>query len=525
MHQRTGARNLRYRGAALAALCAGLALPVLADNGQVVSEKEQKRRDQLALSIACVRIDDGRQWDWLDDEDALKRRESHAKAAVELLKACEDGAQTSAVLTGAGAVTVFVSQGSYRVASEAARADGQELRLNLNGFDLGADGALVSWEPVRDDRIALRFRVRRGAEDKNLWTALYETQGLMAEAPLRVALGWSSERAVSGQAPAYLARLYTIRISDTGSVLVAVAWIAVLLLGSLWTLLRTDTFRDARAAPFWRDALQLRRRLRWELFVNRRHGARERATDQEIVERTLRASAFGSVFKPEEVASGRYREAAERALDGNVLTPDETTHAVLGLALLRRRWRPVRATYSLGRVQVGAWFLFAVATAVFLRIVYGALPELPASMVGLVTLSAATALASYAVDTSMGMGRYAPSQGLMHDILTGPDDKQQLHRFQAVVVNVLLLSVGLAEVVHELRYPQFEASWLAFLGVSGAALTMGKQMTEGAVAQELSSREAASPPGSGVPDVARKPGLPASPVAQGGDVPAGRGLG
>jgi len=151
---------------------------------------------------------------------------------------------------------------------------------------------------------------------------------------------------------------------------------------------------------------------------------------------------------------------------------------IIGLALLARSWKPVRAAFSLARVQLAVWFVFAVAAGVFLWIVYGQLPPIDGSLLALLGLSVGTAGISVAVDKNSGGRGYSPSQGLLLDLVTGFDEKQQVHRYQAVVVNLLLLFVGISHVQQQLTYPIFDATWLALLGVSGVALGVGKQLLE-----------------------------------------------
>lgn len=140
--------------------------------------------------------------------------------------------------------------------------------------------------------------------------------------------------------------------------------------------------------------------------------------------------------------------------------------------------KPVRAAFSLARVQLAVWFVFAVAAGVFMWIVYGQLPPIDASLLALLGLSVGTAGVSLAVDKNSGGRTYSPSQGFLTDLVTGFDDKQQVHRYQAVVVNLLLLFVGISHVLQQLTYPIFDATWLALLGVSGIALGVGKQLLE-----------------------------------------------
>jgi hypothetical protein len=150
-----------------------------------------------------------------------------------------------------------------------------------------------------------------------------------------------------------------------------------------------------------------------------------------------------------------------------------------GLMLRTTDWKPVRATFSLSRVQLGLWFMFAACAGVFLWIVYGDLPAIDGSLLGLLGISTVTTVGSLAVDQNAGGRPYLPSQGLFNDLVTGFDgDKQQIHRLQAVVVNILLLAVGIVHVVQSLTYPTFDSTWLGFLGISGVALVTGKQYLE-----------------------------------------------
>lgn len=71
-----------------------------------------------------------------------------------------------------------------------------------------------------------------------------------------------------------------------------------------------------------------------------------------------------------------------------------------------------------------------------------------------------------------------PSRGFWYDLLTGFDERKQLHRYQAVVVNILLLVVGIFHVQQQLSYPVFDPTWLIFLGISGTAYGVGKQVLE-----------------------------------------------
>jgi hypothetical protein len=83
--------------------------------------------------------------------------------------------QSAVTLVGAGNVLVYVDRSKYEAAARIAGEDGRSLRLYLNGFDQGNDAKLASTFRV-DSRelIALRFAVKRGTENRALWTSLYK---------------------------------------------------------------------------------------------------------------------------------------------------------------------------------------------------------------------------------------------------------------------------------------------------------------------------------------------------------------
>ena len=170
---------------------------------------------------------------------------------------------------------------------------------------------------------------------------------------------------------------------------------------------------------------------------------------------------------------------AQQALDGTDITTLDQTKLVVGLVLLRDKWNSARSTYSLGRTQLGIWFLFAVATASYLWIIYGDLPGIEGSLLALLGLSLGVSGMSLAVDQNNSSKiTYRPSSGLLLNVMTDWDNQQQVHRFQAVVVNLLLLMVGIIHVLRHLAFPIFDTTWLAFLGISGVALAAGKSTAE-----------------------------------------------
>jgi hypothetical protein len=136
-----------------------------------------------------------------------------------------------------------------------------------------------------------------------------------------------------------------------------------------------------------------------------------------------------------------------------------------------------RLAYSFARVQWGTWTCFAVIAALYLWAVYGSFPELTGSVFALAAVSTLTATTSFFMDANT-QPVSAPSAGLLHDLLSGNNDDMQAHRFQALIVNGLLLLAGIVFVGRHLSYPVFPDTWLAMLGISNAAALAGKQLLE-----------------------------------------------
>ena len=81
-----------------------------------------------------------------------------------------------------------------------------------------------------------------------------------------------------------------------------------------------------------------------------------------------------------------YLAATHHALGGAPLNADQEANITIGLALLPKDHR-LHASYSLARVQLAMWFLFAVAAGVFLWAVYGQLPAIDGSLLALLGLT------------------------------------------------------------------------------------------------------------------------------------------
>jgi hypothetical protein len=124
----------------------------------------------------------------------------------------------------------------------------------------------------------------------------------------------------------------------------------------------------------------------------------------------------------------------------------------------------VRKPFSLARVQMAWWFFLLVVGYVFIWLVTGEADSISPSLLGLVGISAATALAAVAI-TAPSTGPRA-SEGFMHDLISDDRGVVALDRFQVVVWTLILGGIFLTSVLWDLTMPEFSATMLALMGIS-----------------------------------------------------------
>ena len=186
----------------------------------------------------------------------------------------------------------------------------------------------------------------------------------------------------------------------------------------------------------------------------------------------------------------------------------------------------VRQTYSLARVQMAWWFVLIVVAFVLIWVVTGDRDTISVSLLGLMGISAATALAAVAItprgeeraaaerdrltqvkaaaaanieqldaeiaatvdatakarlealrvaaqkdidDANVALAQvrnYYPSKNLWTDVVTDDRGSVALDRFQIVVWTIVLGGIFIASVMWELTMPEFSATLLATMGIS-----------------------------------------------------------
>lgn len=491
--------------------------------------------DTLHFTVQCVQLVETARFPTLAASGAFATPASHPALS------CPTTAGPPG-LVGKGQVIVLVDATEYDEVVKSAAAqnlkDTDGPALVLNGFNLGKGAKLVAVErsDIKDPKdakqvshfAALRYQLLPDDDSADAWATLYQEVGLLRTAELRVALAWKGLTVFAAN-PA--AKKLTIAISDCWSLALAFGISLVMLAFYFWAMARTDLFRSSQAYPWWVAAKMLRKEV---IKALRKHKSaqtigivkegdssqkKKLARFLEDLRPSVGASDEAQVrLPPEEAGTLPMHEgaavggdqmkpvlcptvldlfqnsafggtsftndqvpaclaAAKAALEGNYPdTPEKVNLTVIGLALHRKPIRVARAAFSLISVQVGTWVTFACVAAVFLWLVFGQFPVLKGSMLALVTISALTAATSWLVDPTSK--KFEPSVNFLVDLTTGTDGDQRVHRFQAVLVNALLLFIGIAFVVQYLAYPAFDNSWLEFLGLSGFLQTAGKGLLE-----------------------------------------------
>jgi hypothetical protein len=154
--------------------------------------------------------------------------------------------------------------------------------------------------------------------------------------------------------------------------------------------------------------------------------------------------------------------------------------------------------YSLGRCQMAFWFFVVAAAYVFIWMVTSEYGVLPGSVLGLIGISAGTALGAVIIDAN-GPGSVAasvtpqPTAGFFNDIFSDDQGKIAFHRFQIFVWTIVLGVIFIASVYNVLTMPDFPNELLALMGISSGTY-IGFKFPE---KQEAQNRAAATGGGPG----------------------------
>jgi len=121
-----------------------------------------------------------------------------------------------------------------------------------------------------------------------------------------------------------------------------------------------------------------------------------------------------------------------------------------------------RQPYSVARVQMAWWFFLTLAGYVFIWLVTGDRDSVSPSLLGLMGISAATAVAGVAVTRAPAR----ESRGWWNDLVSDDRGVVALDRLQIVVWTFVLGGIFLSSVLWDLTMPEFSATLLALMGIS-----------------------------------------------------------
>ena len=125
----------------------------------------------------------------------------------------------------------------------------------------------------------------------------------------------------------------------------------------------------------------------------------------------------------------------------------------------------VRRPYSLARSQMAWWFFLTVASYGLIWLITGDRDTIPPSLLGLMGISAATALVAAAISDRKEQAIRA-STNWWRDVATNEDGSYALDRVQIIVWTAVLSIIFLTSVIWELTMPEFSPTLLALMGIS-----------------------------------------------------------
>ena len=373
-------------------------------------------------------------------------------------------------LVGAGDVLVSVQATGYAAAMASKSQGARQLRVFFNGVDVTDDAELIASTQVRDQTF-LQYHLAPGKQSRTLWASLIRNGSLTGKLPLNISFGWDNKGPNSVRSDTFYGDA-TIAVTNSTHLAIACVVLLALLIVCLHFAWKTSILRNALPASIT-DLLPKARMLRQNLNMPN-IGVQQQTASMQQVDPTYLAPFPAGNLKASEAL-----EAALRA--PNKIAPEATGSVIAGLALLDdadpTQALSRRMSFSLARVQLFCWFMFALLAGLFLWSIYTELPDLDNTMLALLGISAGTAGLSWTVDSSQAVTGTL-SQGLLFDMSTGINNEYEVHRFQAVLVNLVLLAIGIGHIISSIAYPVFDASWLIFLGISSSTYLAGKELTK-----------------------------------------------
>jgi hypothetical protein len=140
-------------------------------------------------------------------------------------------------------------------------------------------------------------------------------------------------------------------------------------------------------------------------------------------------------------------------------------------SLIRSGSHPVahERPYSLSLFQMSFWFFLVIAAYIFMWLITDELDTITESVLALIGIGAATALAATLIDQKKDTPKPdepgGTSKGFLNDVMSDPTGVS-LHRFQMFVWTLVLGVIFVGSVFKNLEMPQFSATLLGLMGIS-----------------------------------------------------------
>ena len=130
---------------------------------------------------------------------------------------------------------------------------------------------------------------------------------------------------------------------------------------------------------------------------------------------------------------------------------------------------PNERPYSLSLFQMSFWFFLVIAAYIFMWLITDELDTITSSVLALIGIGAATALAATLIDQKKDTPKPeepgGTSNGFLNDVLSDPTGIS-LHRFQMFVWTIVLGVIFCGNVYKNLEMPEFSATLLGLMGIS-----------------------------------------------------------
>ena len=357
-------------------------------------------------------------------------------------------------------------------------------RLVLNGMPLGPGARLVNTHDWFRGVVTFELRTTPPTDSSEsdvaimaaYWNSVYRKAGWLGAAAQR------AEIQIDEIGPVAKSADNVVKVSGTSGLRRTVALIAAVFISImfLWALFSNQIFRDD--SPDWIEKARIQDRILNSNLASLKAWLTKQATDLKLTPDPETLEKW-PVNRPDPLALPdndklvsqaikayvriRYNPAEPAAPDGQLAT--------IGAVILGKD--AFRVSYSLSRVQLGAWLMMTIAGGLSIWVVHGLLPTIPLTFLALLGISGTTRLLSGVVDNAKEHAAGAVSQGLLADLTAGTNGGG-IHRYQALMINLLLLTTIAFDLFNNLAFPEIANSWLVLLTGSAGIYMATKQISE-----------------------------------------------